>query len=196
MKNPTITFPKGIAVYPALYRPDTKFDELGQYKADFKLSAEDAAPYIDKIQEYAKSHLGKRLAAGGNPVFEPVVDAETGEPTGEVLFKVRVKNKKRRSDGKLWDRRPLLIDAKRNDLPSDVNPWGGSVIRVQAEVNMGDKPKKFINLQPVMVQIIELVTGGSRGDASAFDDEDGFEADVSDTSDFDDETDQADGADY
>lgn len=182
-KNPTITFPKGTAVFPALYRPDTKFDELGVYKADFKLSADEAAPYIDQIQKYAKGHMGKALPKAKNPCFEMILD-EDGEETGEVLFKARVKNKLRRSDGKLWDRRPLLIDAKKNDLPTDANPWGGSVIRVQVEVNMGDKPKKFINLQPMMVQVIEMVTGGSKGDASAFDEEEGYEAD---TSDFDDE---------
>lgn len=189
-KNPTITFPKGVAVFPALYRPDTKFDELGVYKADFKLPAEEAAPVIEKIQAFAKQHLGKALSKSGNPVFEPEVDRETGDETGDIIFKCRVKNKLRRSDGKLWDRRPLLIDAKKNDMPSDCNPWGGSVIRVQAEVNMGDKPKKFINLQPLMVQVIDLVTGGSRGDASAFDEEDGYDASEdgetkADTSDFD-----------
>lgn len=185
-KNPTITFPKGVAVFPALFRPDTKFDELGVYKADFKLSAEEAAPFIDLIQKYAKSHTGKALPKAKNPCFEMILD-EDGEETGEVLFKARVKNKLRRSDKKLWDRRPMLIDAKKNDLPTDANPWGGSVIRVQAEVNMGDKPKKFINLQPIMVQVIEMVTGGSKGDTSAFDEEDGYEASA-DTSDFEDES--------
>ena len=50
-------------------------------------------------------------------------------------------------------------------------------MRVQFEVypwNTG--AKKGISLQPIMVQVIDLVTGGGRGDADAFDEEDGYEA--------------------
>jgi hypothetical protein len=194
MANPILTLAKGVAVYPALNRPDTKFDELGQYKADVKLSAEDAAPFISKIQAVAKEHMGKVMPKAKNSCFEMVLN-DDGEETGEVLFKVRVKNKLRKSDGKLWDRRPLVIDAKKKDLPVDVAIWGGSVIRVQLEVypwNTG--AKKGISLQPIMVQVIDLVTGGGRGDAAAFDEEDGYEADeetVANTSAFDDEDDDA-----
>lgn len=171
-----MTSARGVAVYPALNRPDTKFDELGQYKADVKLSAEDAAPLIAKIQAVAKEHMGKVLPKAKNSAFEAVLNDE-GEETGEVLFKIRVKNKLRKSDGKLWDRRPLVIDAKKNDLPVAVAIWGGTTMRVQFEVypwNTG--AKKGISLQPIMVQVIDLVTGGGRGDADAFDEEDGYEA--------------------
>ncbi|WP_421868797.1 hypothetical protein [Pararhizobium sp.] len=171
-----MTSARGVAVYPALNRPDTKFDELGQYKADVKLSAEDAAPLIAKIQAVAKEHMGKVMPKAKNSAFEAVLNDE-GEETGEVLFKIRVKNKLRKSDGKLWDRRPLVIDAKKNDLPVAVAIWGGTTMRVQFEVypwNTG--AKKGISLQPIMVQVIDLVTGGGRGDADAFDEEDGYEA--------------------
>ncbi len=176
MANLVMTSARGVAVYPALNRPDTKFDELGQYKADVKLSAEDAAPLIAKIQAVAKEHMGKVMPKAKNSAFEAVLNDE-GEETGEVLFKIRVKNKLRKSDGKLWDRRPLVIDAKKNDLPVAVAIWGGTTMRVQFEVypwNTG--AKKGISLQPIMVQVIDLVTGGGRGDADAFDEEDGYEA--------------------
>jgi hypothetical protein len=182
MANPIMTLPKGVAVFPALNRPDTKFDELGQYKADVKMSAKDAAPFVAEIQKVAKDHMGKALPKAKNSCFESVLD-EDGEETGEVLFKVRVKNKLRKSDGKVWDRRPLIIDAKKKDMPVDVAIWGGSVIRVQLEVypwNTG--AKKGISLQPIMVQVIDLKTGGGRGDSSAFDEEDGYEAEDEDTS--------------
>ncbi|KQR67889.1 ssDNA-binding protein [Rhizobium sp. Leaf341] len=176
MANPVLTSTKGVAVYPALNRPDTKFDELGQYKADIKLSQEAAAPLVAAIQKVAKEHMGKVMPKAKNSCFESVLN-DDGEETGEVLFKIRVKNKLRKSDGKLWDRRPLIIDAKKNDLPVAVAIWGGTTMRVQFEVypwNTG--AKKGISLQPVMVQVIDLVTGGGRGDANAFDEEDGYEA--------------------
>jgi len=181
MANPVLTLTKGVAVYPALNRPDTKFDELGQYKADVKMSAEDAAPFIARIQAVAKEHMGKALLKAKNSAFEMVLN-DDGEETGEVLFKIRVKNKLRKSDGKLWDRRPLIIDAKKNDLPVDVAIWGGTTMRVQLEVypwNTG--AKKGISLQPIMVQVIDLKTGGGRGDTDAFDEEDGYEAEEENT---------------
>lgn len=176
-----ITFPKAEAVYPALSRPDTKFDELGEYKADFRLPEAEALPAIEKLQKIIKDHTGKAYPKKKNPIWYYEVDSETGDETGNVVFKVRVKNKLRKSDGKLWDRRPLMIDAKKNDMPTATNPWGGTIYRVQAEVYCYLQPHKGVKLQPLMVQIIDLVTGGSKGDSSAFDEEDdGYVADASD----------------
>lgn len=183
-----ITFPKAPMVYPALYRPDTKFDALGQYKADIKLSREAAKPYMEKIQARAKAHTGKVLKASENSIWKAEVDDE-GNETGNVIFSIRVKNRVGKKDGKTWDRRPLLIDAKKN--PVDVNPWGGTIARVQAEVYEWEfGGKKGVSLQPVVVQIIELITGqGSEPQLDDFDEEDGYANDGADTSDFDDESD-------
>ena len=103
---------------------------------------------------------------------------DEGEDTGNVIFKIRVKNKMGRN-GKLWDRKPCLIDAQKGDFPTDVAVWGGTEYRVQFEVyEWIAGGKKGVSLQPVMIQIINLVTGGSggSGDTSAFDEEDGYVA--------------------
>lgn len=193
MANTLLTFPKGIAVYPALNRPDTRFHDLGAYKANVRVSAEEAAPFITKLQEIAKAHTGKALPRAKNSCWEFVLDDE-GAETGEVLFKAQAKNRLRK-DGKTWDRRPAVIDAKRNDLPTDVQIWGGSTIRVQVEVYEYSMPQKGLNLQPIMVQVIDLVTGGGRADSSAFDDEDGYEApEGRDTSAFDDDAPKTSGS--
>lgn len=201
-KGNLITFPPGIAVYPAVNRPDTKFDELGNYKADVKLPMEKAKKFIDQLSNVWKSHTGKPLKKSDNPLFYMEVD-DDGEETGNVVFKCRVKNKTTKA-GKLWDRRPMLIDAKKNDFPVDTAVWGGTTYRVQVEVyEWIAGTKKGVSLQPVVVQIIDLVTGGGKADTSAFDEEDGFEADEDetkgDTSGFDDEDggdDASDDADY
>ena len=44
-----ITTPKGIALYPWLSTPDTKFSEEGEYKVNLVLSKEDAQPIVDEI---------------------------------------------------------------------------------------------------------------------------------------------------
>lgn len=171
-----ITIGPGKAVYPALKRPDTKFDELGQYKADIAIPSSEAEPLIKKLQEIHKAHTGKAAKASDNPMFYVETDANTGEETGRVVFKCRVKNK-RRKDGELWDRRPKLFSA---DLkPIDVNPWGGSTMVVSAEVYCWDAGgKKGVSLQPLGVQIIELVSGGDGADPEGmgFSKRDGFTA--------------------
>ena len=45
----TITTPKGIAQYPWLSKPDTKFSEEGEYKVNVILTKEEASPLVDKI---------------------------------------------------------------------------------------------------------------------------------------------------
>lgn len=181
----TMIIGPGVGHYLALNRPDTKFDELGQYKADIVLSAEAAEPYIKKLNVRAKAHLGKPLAKSGNSVFAPVLDDE-GEPTGDILFKMRVKNRLNK-EGKLWDRRPMAIDAKKSPMDADVLIYGGSVMKVKVEVyEWAFGGKKGISLQPQVVQVIELKTGGGSVDTSDFDEEDGYEAEAGvDTSDFD-----------
>jgi hypothetical protein len=187
-----ITFPKAPLVYPALQRPDTKFDPLGTYKADVKLPREDAKPFMARIQERAKAHMGKAMKASENSVWKDELDDE-GNSTGNVIFSIRVKNRTGK-DGKTWDRRPLLIDAKK--APVDVNPWGGTIARVQAEVYEWEfGGKKGLSLQPVVVQVIDLKTGkGSEPQLDDFDEEEGFAATAADLSSFD-EADTTDNSD-
>jgi hypothetical protein len=186
--NLKITFPKATLVYPALQRPDTKYGAEGTYKADIRLSKAEAQPFIDRIQERAKAHIGKKVKPGQKAFYKIETD-EDGNPTGNILFNIRVKNRISKKDGKLWDRRPLLIDAKK--LPVDVNPWGGTVARVQAEIyEYTYQGEKGLSLQPVVVQIIDLVTGQGREapDTDDFDEEDGYAGTSADTSSFDDES--------
>ena len=50
MPSKTITTPAGVARYPHLNRPDTKFDEIGVYKVNLELTAEEAEPFISQVE--------------------------------------------------------------------------------------------------------------------------------------------------
>lgn len=174
-KSQRVTIGPGRAVYPALRTPDTKFDELGQYKADLAIPLSEAEPLMKKLSDIHKAHTGKAPSKSSNTMWYLEEDKETGEETGNVIFKCRVKNRMRR-DGQLWDRRPKLFSA---DLkPVEVNPWGGTVMAVSAEVYEWDAGgKKGVSLQPVGVQIIELVEGGGESaEDMGFGKRDGFTA--------------------
>lgn len=49
--------PAGIAVFPALNKPDTKFNADGVYKVKLRVTDEEAQPLIDKVAALAEQHL-------------------------------------------------------------------------------------------------------------------------------------------
>lgn len=153
-------------MYPALKRPDTKFDNNGIYKADVRIPTSEAEPLMEKLAGIYKNHMGKAIDPNDNPLY--IVDKEDGKPTGTITFKLRVKNVMRK-DGELWDRRPQLFDSELK--PCDVDPKGGSVFKVSFDVWEYEKPKNGVKLQPVAVQILELQERATQ-DPSAY----GFEA--------------------
>lgn len=185
-KKPKITMnsPKGIAVWPRLTRPDTKFDELGAYTVKLAVDAADAEPFLKKLQDVHKETFGKAAPKSGNTMFEPEIDNDTGEETGRILFKFRATNKKLK-DGTLWDRQPKFFDAKGNRITEAPNIGGGSKLRIFTElyVRGPENPKPGITLQPIKVQVIDLVeyTGGGDDDENPFDEEDGFVVDEDET---------------
>lgn len=181
----TFTTPKGTAVFPALTRPDTKFDELGSYKADIRIPAQEAQGLIKKVEGFYLAHIGKahpkNPESGNKNALYYVERDEDGNLNGNVVFKIRVKNKINKG-GELWDRKPNLFDAKGHKVELTTPVWGGSEIKVNAEVYAwSNGATKGISLQPNAVQIIKLVTGTKGGAADAatygFGEEEGFTAD-------------------
>lgn len=183
MSDIKIALPLGRAIFPALKRADTKFNELGIYKCNVSVPAKEAASVMDKLSNIFKAHTGKAPAKAENTMWKMEIDEETGEETGNVIFKCSVKNVQRRN-GDLWDRRPKQFDAK--GRPIDVDPYGGTELYVSASVyEWAAGGKKGVSLQPMAVQIINLVERGQGDDASAFGfgKHDGFEIDEEETSD-------------
>lgn len=175
MSDTKIALPLGRAVYPALKRPDTKFNELGIYKANVIVPLKEATGVMDQLSNIFKQHTGKVPAKAENTMWKMEVDEETGEETGNVIFKCTVKNVMRKN-GELWDRRPKQFDAKMN--PIDVDPRSGTELFISASVyEWSAGGKKGVSLQPLAVQIINLVEGNSAsGDAFGFQEREGFEA--------------------
>lgn len=200
-KRQIVKTPKGIAVYPYLNRPDTKFDADGVFKTDFKVSGDEAQFIIDLINEAQKEaeaeakkkaadakKKGKKVTpkAADLPFFEACDDE--GNETGEVVFRFKSKaSGVSKKTGKRWKRTIPLFDAK--GKPSKASVYGGStlIIAFTAEPWVNPKCEFGVKLQLEAVQIIELVSGsGGNRNASAFGfgEEDGYEAsDEDDTED-------------
>ena len=161
------TTPKGIALYPWLSTPDTKFNEEGEYKVNLVLSKEAAQPIINQIneafsenlKEEMKKHPGKELKTANPPYHDELDDA--GQPTGNVIFRFKSKA--------IY--KPAIFDAK-GGVVVDSNIWAGSEIRVNASIApyYTSMVGAGVALRLRAVQIITLVEG-SQGAADRF----GFE---------------------
>lgn len=157
---------RGIAVFPSINKPDFKFaTELGMYKADVRLSLEDAKPHMERLSKLYKEWTGNDLKPTKTNLWKFEEDSE-GERTGQVVFSCKVKNV-RTKKGEVWDRKPKQYDTQNNVINEQV--WGGTEYIVGAEVYQWTAGvDKGISLQPVAVQIIDLV-GPSEGADGGFD---------------------------
>lgn len=186
MASDKMKTPRGTAVFPALHRPDTKFDENGSYKADLRFdpSSPGVEKFLSKIDALYKAHMGKAHpknadSSNKNALYYAETDKETGEPTGSVVLKLRVKNKISKRSGELWDRRPAQFDAKGRPIGTPKQVGGGTVMIVSFEPYCWvNGATKGVSLQPLAIQIIELKEWNNERDASAygFGEEEGYEA--------------------
>lgn len=179
--------PKGVAVYPRLKTPDTKFDDNGQYKADLRLPEAVAAAFVEKYRGVYKDWTGKALPKkperDNRNAFYYYETDEDGEETGNVVLKLRVKNKITKK-GDLWDRRPAQFDAKGKPIAGAKNVGGGTVMLVAGEVYLWETPSggKGMSLQPEAVQLIDLkeFSGQKSAGEFGFGQEDGYTDDGDD----------------
>lgn len=176
--------PKGVAVYPWLTKPDTKFNADGEYRVRLRVDGEAAQELIEALEAEAegsyqaalKENKGKKLKRADLP-FKEVVDDE-GNETGEFEFNFKMKAKLTTKAGDVIEQKPKLFDAKGKETKA--SPYGGSVIKVafQAVPFYTSLIGAGISLRLRAVQIIELVeSSGGNASSYGFDEEDGYEAD-------------------
>ena len=175
MADINLALPLGRAIYPALKTADTKFHELGQYKCNVSVPLKEASGTMEKLTGIFKDHTGKAPTKADNTMWKMETDQDTGEETGNVIFKCSVKNVQRR-DGDLWDRRPKQFDAKMN--PVNLDPYGGTELYVSASVYAWSAAgKKGVSLQPMAVQIINLIEReGGTAEGFGFQTQEGFQS--------------------
>lgn len=196
------TTPKGIARFPSLNAPDTKFNPAGEYKTGLILSAEAAAPYCKMIEDEANKALEaaraeltekvatekgekkakaakalKELALGDLP-FKPMYD-EDGNETGDVVLTFKMKaSRKDKKTGIVTPMTPRLFDAAGNPIKKAKPIWGGSTLRVSGTINPFYIPGTNlagVSLRLGGVQIIELRSAdGGNASSYGFGKEDGY----------------------
>lgn len=178
--------PVGVAVYPHLVRPDTKFDSDGVYTAQVAIEADDAAKLIEQLEnardtfaaEFKKENKAKFAKATIAAVYEDEIDDE-GELTGRVLIRAKQKAIIRGRDGEEYVKTVKLFDAQNNRItPSSV--WGGSrliLAGVLIPYYMASTKEVGVSLRLGAAQILELVEGdGGNAESFGFGEQEGYTA--------------------
>lgn len=210
-----LTTPKGVAKYPYLTSPDTKFDSAGIYRTSLLLDpkdpgVEDFLAQLDSLADEAYEKAVEELKQKGKKAMAKQVTRqapyiqevdEDGNETGmvEVRFKCKAKVESKRH-GKTMQLRPRLFDSKGNPIdPDDISIYGGSVIRVNFTPSpffVASSKMAGVSLLLNAVQVIELVSGGGAdAESYGFTEEEGFEVGVGGGS-VDDVNEDANGGEY
>ena len=178
-KNVRITTPTGVAQWPRLNEPDTKFDKDGVYSVGLRLPKDDAGELISMISKVLDDFVTKIKKGNKTPKMAPlpikdVMDSEDN-PTGEVEIKFKLRAVGG-SGADRWEQRPSLFDS--SGKPMTENIGGGSRIKVGAEVVPYNTAMAGagVTLRLKAVQVIELVeyTKGDSFNAWEFSEENGF----------------------
>lgn len=175
--------PKGVAVWPHLNTPDTKYVAEGEYNTKLRIAADEAQSLIQQLEEIRSNYLSSAIRRDPKvkqykmaDLYEEEVD-DQGDLTGNYLFKFKQKAVINTRDGSTLTMKVALLDSKKE--PTDALIGGGSVIRVAATAAgyaMASNKTVGLTLRPSAVQIIELSSGENK-EVSAFAVEDGFVGD-------------------
>jgi hypothetical protein len=177
MNNEKMTTPKGIALYPHLDKPDTKFDDIGVYQLSLRLAKEEGVELQNTLQEILNKHTDLiKKQTGKDPKIQPLPIKENTDAEGnEVLdFKFKLKPQLRTRSGEIIEQRPQIFDAGLKPM-GKVGIGNGSTVKVsfvaapyQAPIGAG------VSLRLNAVQVIDLIQYNGGADGSGFAVEEGF----------------------
>lgn len=145
-KFQTHVSPAGIAVYPWLNKPDTKFDADGVYSVKL---------VFDKAATKKVSDVVKPLMNGGkhNPI-KPEVDDQGGK-TGNYVVNFKMKAHVKTKGGDEFDQKPVLVDSNGNRMLAVIG--GGSKLQVAYEAVPYDAMGGGVSLRMKKVRVLDLV---------------------------------------
>lgn len=187
-KPVTVTTPKGIAQYPWLNEPDTKFNPDGDYKTNLILEdtpeVRDMIAKLEQIREDFIAEWQSDPCNKGKKFMEADLFDENDD--GTLTIKMKAKARITTREGQTVDTKIPLFDAKNKPIFDKIG--GGSTIRVNFQpipYYMASTKMMGISYRIKAVQVIDLKMLDGDGDASkyGFVEEDGYTADTQPMSD-------------
>lgn len=207
-----VVTPIGTTRYAWLNTPDSKFDEP-TYKTDLVVPEEEMQDLIEKGEEIIENFYnavveelkskGKGAKAKKVTKLDPFIyeeDPESGDPTGNIIIRAKLKQHVQPKNGKPFKQAPELIDAFKKPIPPEVLIYSGSTGRLGLELIPYFSPKDGevgLTKRLKVFQLKELKKGGGfdmdelddgfdvEGDAPFDSDDNQFPSDSDDTDDSD-----------
>jgi hypothetical protein len=184
-----IVTPAGSALWCKIFVPDTKYKAEGEYSTKMVLPADEAGELIDILKEEVeiiwnetipglKPAVAKQMAR--SYPFTDELDEETGDETGNLIFKFTTRASYKKKDGSTGENSVALFDASGKAIPKGASPriGNGSLIKVSATVIPFSSPgtKKIgVSLRLRAVQLVQLEEyAGGDGGSYGFGASDGY----------------------
>lgn len=168
--------PKGVAVYPRLNTPSTKFKEEGEYSVKLAIPVADAAPFLEQIKSVAREFYKEQCALLKKEKLKihPFPWEEDGDT---VTVKFSNVAKITSKAGETWELKIALLDTKGKPVTDLIG--AGSILKCASEVKPWYVPALGVgvSLRLRAVQVIDLKAPSQMVSAEAFGfstDEEGF----------------------
>ena len=163
MTKPLIlTSPKGKAIFPHLTEPDTKYKAEGEYHVKLECNKSEGQNIIALIgSEIAKKVKEQHDLDPKKPITKaPLPYVEVND---KVVFNFKMKASGiRKSDGKHFTQKPVLVNADLSPVEPDMQICGDSILKITFEPYAWNMPIGIgCTLRIKAVQVLELVTGKS-----------------------------------
>lgn len=185
--------PKGIAVYPRLQEPDTKFNKKGVYRTGLRLDLADpdTQAWVTIVTEVVDAEFAatKRTAKKGASVVKrlpwKVEQDEDGVDTGFIIASFKL-NASYERDGETIEMTPTIIDSRKGPFRGGII-GGGSELRIKHSVSEYTRTKDdgeleaSVTLYLNVVQVIKLVE--FVGNLDGFGTEEGYSSESFETND-------------
>ncbi len=181
MKLSRITTPVGVAKFPWLNEPDTKFESQrnkgGEYHVDLRLPEAESAALVQRLETILQEWMALKNAEQEELKKKPYKPFNTlpwsedfddaGNPTGEYVFKFKRGVQWEDRDGNVRTNVLKFVDSHGQGVNSLTDTIGsGSKLRICFQVRGWASPLGVgIALDLVAVQIIELVAYAGSADA-------------------------------
>jgi hypothetical protein len=153
----SIVSPKGLASYPFLNNPSTKFKPEGEYSVKLVLNAEDGAKFVDQVKAVLRDAYKEQCALIKKDKLKmadfPWKETEDGKI--EVKFGQTASYKSKQGD--VYERKIALFDTKGNPVSDTIG--SSSVLRCAADIYPWYAPSlgMGVSLKLKAVQVVELV---------------------------------------
>jgi hypothetical protein len=174
---------KGNARWAKVFEADTRYVPEGEYSVQVVVPEAEATEVCEQFNSMIEAKRAE--AVKDNPKLTNVLSThqpfemdtdEAGTPTGDIVFKAKMKARVKSKDGKVYEQKPMVVDAKKTPLDGSTLIGNGSVVKVAVEpfpYMMPATKTVGVTLRLKAVQVIDIVEYGNNA-ASIFEEEDGF----------------------